>query len=421
MRITIATYGTRGDVQPFIALALGLQRAGHVVRIAAPARFAGLVAQYGVSFAPLPGDPEQLIVHINNLRHSPLRAAWSLARHGYATAPAVIRAVTAACADADLIIHFFFLTSVAHSLAHARGIPDVAVQVFPFFAPTRAFPMIGFPNLPPGTLSYASHWLTTQAFRHVLDGGLQLLRLRAPDVFTPPLRWPFDASARVATPLLFAYSPTVVPRPADWAAPNIHVTGYFFLDAPATYQPPQELLDFLAAGDAPLCVTFGSMVNRELAQVSRITRAALAQTNRRGVFLTGWGGTEPNEHADRFFYIDTAPHDWLFPRCSAVVHHGGAGTAAAALRAGIPNIIVPNALDQMFWGRRIAACGGGPPPIDLRELSIASLTAALAQTDAPVLRARTHEAARLIRAEDGVATAVRLIEAHAAAFARAAG
>lgn len=421
MRITIATYGTRGDVQPFIALALGLQKAGHVVRIAAPERFAGLVAEYGVTFAPLPGDPEQLIVHIDNLRHNPLRAAWALARHGYATAPAVIRAVAAACADADLIIHFFFLTSVAHSLACARGVPDVAVQVFPFFAPTRTFPMIGFPDLPPGALSYASHWLTTQAFRHVLDGGLRLVRARTPSLFDVPLRWPFDASPRPATPLLFAYSPAVVPRPADWTAPNLHITGYFFLGAPATYQPPQDLLDFLAAGDAPVCVTFGSMVNRELAQVSRAVRAALAQTKRRGVFLAGWGGREPDDHDDRFFYIDNAPHDWLLPRCTAVIHHGGAGTAAAALRAGIPNIIVPNALDQMFWGRRIAACGGGPPPIDLRALSVGSLTATLAQAHDPVLRARTLEVSRLIRAEDGIATAVRLIEAHASAFARGAG
>jgi sterol 3beta-glucosyltransferase len=421
MRITIATFGTRGDVQPFIALALGLQKSGHIVRIAAPERFAAFVTSYGVAFAPLPVDPQELIANITNLRAHPLAALRGMARLGMSKTAPVVRAVAEACADADLIIHFYFLTTIAHSLARARGIPDVAVQLFPFFIPTRAFPMIGAPDIAPGALSYASHWLTTQGFRHGLDTGLRLVRARTPGLFDVPLRWPFDRSARVPTPLLFAYSPLLVPKPADWSAPNLHIAGNFFLDTATTYTPPQELTDFLAAGDAPVCVTFGSMVGRESQRINDVVRATLAQAQQRAVILSGWGGSAADEADKRFFSLDAAPHDWLFPRCRAVIHHGGAGTAAAALRAGMPQVIVPHALDQMFWGRRVAAAAGGPPPIDLRTLSVESLSAALTQATAPLSRASAAEAGSLIRAEDGVATAVRLIEEHAAACARGAG
>ena len=285
------------------------------------------------------------------------------------------------------------------------------------FMPTRAFPMIALPGLPPGELSYFTHWLTTQAFRRAIQMGLGRLHRAGPGTFDLKLTWPFDVSQPVQTPLLFAYSPTVLPRPGDWKAPYIHITGYFFLEEPETYRPPQGLLDFLAAGDAPVCVTFGSMVNRESERIDAVVRAALARTHQRGIILTGWGGKAPTEHADDVFYVDAVPHDWLFQRCSSVIHHGGVGTTAASLRAGIPTIIVPHAIDQQFWGKRVAAIGAGPEPIDLAHLSVERLAAAFAQANSPALRARAHELGCLIRAEDGAGNAVRLIEAHAASWA----
>ena len=316
--------------------------------------------------------------------------------------------------DADLIVHSLFFTNIAYSLARTRNIPDVSVQLLPMFMPTRAYPMIALPNIPPGALSYFTHWLTIQIFRNVIQLGWIKLRRAEPEIFNLKLAWPFDTSHPVQTPLLFAYSPTVLPRPDDWKAPNIHITGYFFLEEPETYQPPQELADFLAAGDAPVCVTFGSMVNRESERIDAIVRAALAQMRQRGIILTGWGGRKPAEHADDLFYVDAVPHDWLFPHCKSVIHHGAVGTTAASLRAGIPSIIVPHAIDQPFWGKRVAAIGAGPAPIDLAHLSVEMLAAAFAQANSPALRARAHELGCLIRAEDGVGEAVRLIEQHAA-------
>jgi sterol 3beta-glucosyltransferase len=414
MKTTILTYGSRGDVQPFVALALGLQKAGHSVRLAGPYRFADFAAHYNTPFAALPGDPEEISALANDVRHDVFGAVKSVAEYVFSIAPPVLHAALAACDDADLIVHSFFFTTIANSLARARDIPDVSVQLLPMFMPTRAYPMVALPNVPPGALSYFTHWLTTQVFRYVVQMGLRQLRRAEPGIFSLKFAWPFDTSQPVQTPLLFAYSPTILPQPDDWKAPYIHITGFFFLEASETYRPPQELLDFLAAGDAPVCVTFGSMVNSESEWIDALVRAALVQTHQRGIILTGWGGRKPAEHTDDLFYFDAVPHDWLFPRCKSVIHHGGVGTTAAGLRAGIPNIIVPHAIDQPFWGKRVAAIGAGPAPIDLAHLSVETLAATFAQANSSALRARAHELGRLIRAEDGVGEAVCLIEQHAA-------
>lgn len=404
MNITLLTYGSRGDVQPFVALALGLRRAGHQARLAAPGRFADLAASYGIPFAPLPGDPEEMSRRFNDSGRNVVGQVRGMTAYVASVARSVAQAAFASCDDADLIVHSFLFTSGAHSLARAKGIPDVSVQLFPMFAPTRAFPNVALARVPPGPLSAFTHRLATWIF---WQGGK---RLAPRGLLDFPLVWPFDPSRPIRTPLLFAYSPAVLPRPADWTAPHIHVTGYLFLDAPETYRPPPALVDFLAAGEPPVCVTFGSMVNREAARIDAVVRAALARTGRRGIVLTGWGGSQPAEPDADLFTLDAAPHDWLFPRCAAVIHHGGAGTTAAGLRAGIPNIVVPHAADQPFWAGRVAAIGAGPAPLDLKRLSVDSVSAALVQASAPEMRARAQEVGRLIRAEDGVGAAVRVIE-----------
>jgi sterol 3beta-glucosyltransferase len=416
MKITLLTYGTRGDVQPFAALGRGLQRAGHTVRLAAPHRFADFAAQHSLPFAALPGDPEEISRRVNDAGSGALGMVKSMADYVFSIADGVFRASFAACEDADLIVHTFLFTTGAHTLARTLGIPDVSLQLFPIFAPTRAFPNVALPRIQTGAPSYFSHWLVTEVFWHVGNMGYRRLRRADPDLLNLSLHWPFDGLQTVRTPLLFAYSPAVLPRPADWTAPHIHVTGYLFLDTPETYVPPPQLAAFLAAGEPPVCVSFGSMVNQEAGRIDGIVRAALERTRQRGVILAGWGGTKPDAQDDTLLYMDGAPHDWLFPRCKTVIHHGGVGTTAAGLRAGIPHVVVPHAVDQPFWGRRVAAIGAGPTPLDLKHLTVESLTRALAQADDPALRARAQAVGRQIRAEDGIGEAVRLIEEHANAF-----
>jgi sterol 3beta-glucosyltransferase len=417
MNISLLTYGTRGDVQPLAALAVGLRQAGHTVRLAAPQRFADLAAQHAIPFAPLPGDPEALSRGLNEAR-GPLAQIRSVSRFAFDIAGDVARAAFAACDDADLIVHSLLFTTGAHSLARLKGLPDVSVQGMPLFAPTRRFPLPAMPGLPPGPLSYASHVFFTQVFWHMGNWGYAGLRRTHPDVAGMKLHWPFDRRNPHPTPLLFAYSPSVLPRPDDWSAPSVHVCGYLFLDAPAGYQPPSALADFLAAGEPPVCVTFGSMVNRLAGRLHEAALAALKQTGQRAVIVRGWGTALP-DHPDRdllyfdaspLFLVDDAPYDWLFPRCKLIVHHGGAGTTASALRAGAPSVVLPHAADQAFWGRRVAALGAGPRPIPVKRATAAALAAALREASGPGMRACAQDVARKIAAEDGVGECVRWVE-----------
>ncbi len=418
MRITLLTYGSRGDVQPFLALAVGLQRAGHRVTLAAPQRFAAAIAGQEVRCAPLAGDPDELSRMFNDAGRNTYRMVRSLQTHVLRIAPEVVRGARQAVQGADLLVHSFAFTTGGHSLARELGLPDVSVQLFPVFAPTRAFPAIGAPRALPGWLNYFSHWFFTQVFWRLGNAGYYQLRRQAPADFPARVYWPFAPSpARAATPLVFAISPVVLGRPADWDAALIHLPGYFFLDEPA-YQPPEALWRFLEAGEPPLCVTFGSMVNRAAERITRAVLEAVRRAGQRAIFLTGWGGWRPAHPPAHALFLDAAPHDWLFPRCQAVMHHGGAGTTAAGLRAGVPVIVIPHAADQPFWGDRCAALGVGPRPLPVGGLTVEALEQALGAAKQTSVRRRAQAIGDLIRAEDGVRQAVALIERQAGAFGR---
>ncbi len=191
------------------------------------------------------------------------------------------------CSCMDLLF-----TTGAHSFARDLGIPDVSVQTFPMFAPTRDFPECCTGKYTAGPIQVISRiGLPHRSSGMAATAGTTQLRRRSSADLPEKLYWPFTPSPdRPLTPLLFAYSPVVLPRPSDWTAANIHVTGYFFLDSPDEYQPPPALQDFLDAGDPPVCISFGSMVNQEAERIHRAVCEALAQTASRGIFLSGWGG-----------------------------------------------------------------------------------------------------------------------------------
>ncbi|MBI5961981.1 MAG: glycosyltransferase family 1 protein [Chloroflexi bacterium] len=415
MKITILTYGSRGDVQPFIALALGLQGNGHIVKLAAPHKFDEFVTSHGINFVPLAGDPEEISRLINNAGANPVRVVVSMWNYIFSIAPEVSRAAFSACEGADLIIHSFLFTVGGHSWAREHNIPDVSVQTFPMFAPTREFPNVSASNIPPGVLSYFSHWSATQVFWYGGNSGYGPAQRANPDIpFPKKLYWPFDnRPSHLRTPLLFAYSPSILPRPGNWDE-HIHVTGYFFL-AEESYQPPDALSNFLAAGDSPICISFGSMVNRKAEHIDQIVREALKQTNNRGIILSGWGGVKKQSSSD-LLYLESVPHDWLLPRCKMVIHHGGAGTTSAGLRAGIPNVVVPFTADQPFWGNRVYAVGVGSKPILVKNLSAARLVRAIAEAESNVIRERAQVIGQRIRSENGVEDAVNLIEAYSYQF-----
>jgi sterol 3beta-glucosyltransferase len=408
---TLLTYGSRGDVEPFVALGVGLRRAGHQVRLVAPSVFQEFVSAHDLEFAGLPGNPDQLVRGlVSEAGHRWWRMVRVMAGHVLPLATEVLAAVRAACTSRRVIVHSFLMTQAGYEVARELGVPDVSAQFFPVFAPTAAFPGIVFPDLPLGdAYRRLTHAIVTQTFHR--GGRLLYRRVRRGHPGLPPLSgWPFNDRDRRATPILFAFSPSVVARPPDWG-PDIHVTGYWPLEPEVDWQPPPELACFLEAGPRPVYVGFGSIVARDPRELAAIALEALGRSGQRGVLSPGRAGLKAGDLPGDVYLLDAAPHAWLFPRVAAVVHHGGAGTVGAGLRAGVPNVVVPFTSDQPFWGGRIFALGVGPEPIPARRLTADALASAIAQAVGDgAMRARAQALGERIRGEDGVARAIEVLQ-----------
>ena len=412
MRVAVLAIGSRGDVEPFLALSTGLRRRGHTVVVATHAEFAAMVTGAGVDFAELGGNPREALSSPQGRRMLNTRNPLLLpSRMGALVGPALdaaLPAALAACAGADVVL-FATLAQFGLTVADQLGIPAVAAHLQPS-TPTAAMPAAGLPSVrpPPAALNKAtwrlSEALTWRAFRPTLNRqrarvGLAGLPRRLPS------RWPRDRRPAV----LYGFSPSVVPVPPDWPD-DVHVTGYWFRDPDPACTLPAALAAFLAAGAAPVYLGFGSMPDADPAGLVAALVGGARRAGHRMVLHSGWsrlGATGLLD--DDVLVVDDVPHSLLFPRMAAVVHHGGAGTTAAALRAGVPAVVVPLFADQFFWGRRVAALGAGAPPIARERLTDARLGAALA-----VASGRRDGARRIaaeLAAEDGVATAIAVLEA----------
>jgi sterol 3beta-glucosyltransferase len=414
MHITILAHGSRGDVQPYVALGLGLKEAGHSVRIAAPELFRVFVAEYGLEFAPLAGDPRilmQSVVEQAGGRSGLLRAAPVVLRFATSVALQVIQDARQACLGTEAIIHSLLMTTVGHEIALQMGVPDFSALVFAVFSRTEAFPNPGFPDLPLGSwYNRLTHELLTQTYWR--GGRLAYNRVTRGkrDEYPPLSGWPFAASNRRITPILYGFSPSVIPKPPDWGE-HTHVAGFWSL--PAQAPGPPELARFLEAGSPPVCISFGSVITRDAKRLTGLALEALARSCQRGVLVTGWGGLTGADLPDQVIAVESVPFDWLFPRVAAAVIHGGIGTTAAAMQAGIPAVVVPFTLDQGFWGERAYRLGVAPKPIPRRQLTADKLVQAIRTVvdDAP-MRQRASKLGQCLRSENGVLNAVRILEGY---------
>ncbi len=414
MKITLFAAGSQGDIQPCVALAKGLQQAGFQVCLAAPSDFAEFVQKHGVDFYPLRGDVRQIMASDTGRKFmetggaNPLRSIIAIRKM---IAPVILQMAEdalEACRGADAIICLGVFSAFGQSIAEAFNIPILHVEPTPLL-PTRAFAAPSWPIQK--DLGGLHNHLSGVAMLQVI----WLWYLPFVNEFRRRLRLPQYTAARFqrtlrTTPMLSAYSPSIIPHPPDWPE-NIHVTGYFFLDAQTVWQPSNELKAFLEAGSPPVYIGFGSMAGRSPEKVAGLVQDALAQSGQRGVLLTGWGGMRPEFLSERVFALDSAPHNWLFPRMAAVVHHGGAGTTAEGLRAGVPSVIVPFVFDQPFWGARVKALGVGPQPILQKRLSAERLAGAIrAAVEDTEMQKRARLVGETIRAEDGVGSAVKIVQ-----------
>ncbi|MBE2223525.1 MAG: glycosyltransferase family 1 protein [Anaerolineae bacterium] len=413
MKITLFAAGSRGDIQPCLALGKKLAQAGYRVRLAAPADFADFIQDHGVDFYPLRGDVQQIMSSDTGRKFmetggaNPLKSIFAVRKMIAPVIMSMADDAYAACRDADALISLGVFSAFGQAIAEALHIPIIHIEPTPLL-PTSAFPAPSWP-VQSGLGGWHNHLsgmamlgVIWQWYRPFVNDFRRRLGL-------PPYTLARFYRALRETPLLGAYSPSLIAHPVDWPE-SVHITGAFFLDSEADWQPSPALQAFLEAGNPPVYIGFGSMAGRNPEQLSRLVLDALDKSGQRGVLLTGWGGLRPELAAENVFVLDSAPHSWLFPRMAAVVHHGGAGTTAEGLRAGVPTVIVPFVLDQPFWGARIKALGLGPVPIPQKKLTAERLAGAIktAVTD-PIIKQRANSYGAAIRAENGTENAVKIV------------
>jgi UDP:flavonoid glycosyltransferase YjiC (YdhE family) len=318
-----------------------------------------------------------------------------------------------ASTGADLLIITGPSFYIGVSIAEKLNLPYVQAYMQPFH-PTTEFPSVMFPTPFKGgrAFNYLTHILGGQSMWHMLRPVINDARRDELDLPPYPLGGLRAEMLRSQQPVVHGYSEHVLPKPRNW--PHfLYVTGYWFLREQG-WSPPQELLDFLADGPPPVYAGFGSMIDRDPQRMTDIALDAVRFSGQRAIFLRGWGGLQQTDLPSNVLMIDHAPHEWLFPRMGAVVHHGGAGTTAAGLRAGVPSVIVPFFADQPFWADRVATLGAGIAVPSRKTLTGTHLGEVIARAvHDRQLRERAVVLGEKIRAEDGVAAAVEIIEAYA--------
>ena len=419
MKILIATIGTRGDVQPYVALGRTLMEAGHEITICTCAHFEPFVRESGLGYAYVNND-------FIDFMHSPegkiiLGNAGSFWKTLATLAPIISKLGTlqerqmgdvwATCKGSapDLILYHPKALG-APDFAEKLGVPCMLAFWLPMYVPTTRFPAMGFPELPLGP-GYC--WLTYQLIRRIIVMMSKRVRKwrtqNGLNPRSPGLRMRLPDGRPI--PSLHGFSRHIIPRPEDWPETAI-VTGFWFLNQAENWNPPRSLTEFLSRGAPPVYFGFGSIFGRDPKRVTQIILEAVRRTGVRAILARGWGGLEPGDSAqsEAFMFIEAAPHSWLFPQVNAVVHHGGCGTTHAGLLAGKPSIICPFFGDQPFWGRHVERLGVGPSPIPQSKMTVDRLCRAIdmAMNDSTMRENAARLGSRLSM-EDGTSHAVAFI------------
>ncbi|MBI1323232.1 glycosyltransferase [bacterium] len=404
-KVVLMTLGTRGDVQPYLALGQGLKHAGFDVTLATDANFANDARNHGLEFAPVRADFRAIVESPEGraaLTGDP-RAILRLVRHTVLPMTHDLLEDFRMAADGAAAIIYHPKAIAAPHLAEATGIPTWAGFFLPMLSPTRDFPIPILTSRSLGGLGNRLSYRFLDISTLFLAGIVNRWRRESLGLMH---RMPRGFERQL--PVLYGFSRHVIPPPADWGE-QVHVTGYWFLDEPPGWQPPDELARFLAAGPPPVYVGFGSMSSRDPAETARTVFEAVRLAGCRAIVSEGWGGLSAGHVPDDVLAIQDVPHSWLFRQVAAVVHHGGAGTTAAAIRAGKPSIVCPFVADQPFWGHQVHKLGIGPKPIRQRRLRAGNLAGAIERAvNDKEMQSRALELGEKVAAEDGVARAVEI-------------
>lgn len=413
--IVIFTIGTQGDVRPCVALGQGLHRAGYPVRIATSGNFAEMVRQAGLEFYPLTADFQAMLETDRTIAEKGLNlgAMIRIFRERYAIwAANWVQEGLAASADAGLLIGVSNSILLAKALSEALAIPFAIARLQPCTL-SKILPPIMLHKSQrkiPGAMSLGAHYMMFKLLWSVMRPAVN--DIVRPQLGLPLYPWygPYFRDLHRAK-VINGFSQHVLPRPADWPQSS-QVTGYWFFDQ-RQWHPSDALREFLATGAKPVYIGFGSMVSSNAKAFTQTVLDAVKKSGLRAVLATGWGGLDGDDgpQDEQIFFLRHAPHDQLFPLMSAAVHHGGAGTTAAAVRAGIPSVIVPFFGDQPFWASCLNRHGVAPPAVERKSLTADALASALTASQQPAMIQRAAELGRAVRAEDGVGEAVRWLRA----------
>lgn len=417
-RVTILTVGSRGDVEPCVALGLGLRDAGCDVKIASHSTFRGLIENRGFTFAPLSVDPAAMVEQLARSSGSAIGIMRGFRR---AVEPALFKAAeesaeAASDADALLISSAAFL---GYDVADAKGLPAAGLGLAPLIGPTKHFPNalmpagIGFERgglralgaLYNRMTHLAAGQLLWQPFRKTIN------RIRAEIFGLPPhptLGPLFDPEADERLQL-YGWSTTLLPEPPDWSDKR-RVCGYWFLNREESWKPSEELAEFLESGPPPVCMGFGSSYIEDAPRVVDVFAKTLSRMGQRGILLGGWSNLRGAKPHRNILEIEEAPYDWLLPRTRGFVHHASTGATHEAIRAGIPSVTVPSFGDQLLWGHLLSKSGVAPTPIQRRKLSAEHLARAVSKIIIdPQMSVNAKTLGDKVSQEDGVSRAVELM------------
>lgn len=412
MRIKLLTIGTRGDVQPFIALGVGLQKKGHDVVICTSEDFEGFVRAHGVGFAPIRANMMKLTQSKEGQRmlgRNPLEIMKQMRRLIHPMIVQMLDDLWNASQNAEVLI-YHPKAFAGLDIAEKLNIPVFAAHPIPIIAPTGNFTN---PILP---FSFKNRWLNEKSYQinRLMTVSFHTLinTWRAGTLNLPP-RSVFANHLRINgsdIPVLYGCSPSIMPYDPKWRG-RVCMEGFWFLEENEG-SLPKELEAFLASGKPPIVISYSSMPLKQPDKVMDMTKEALLRTGQRGIILSGWSGMQESGNADgKMLCIQKASHTWLFPRAAGVIHHGGAGTTAAVLKAGKPMAISPFTGDQHFWAKRMHALGVATTPLPEKSLSVDSLADRIkALTSNSDLRAHSMSLSKIVRQEKGVERTVDFIE-----------
>lgn len=419
MKIVILTLGTRGDIYPYLALALGLKSAGYEVKMVANLEFADEIKAHAIQYAPINfsmrdflasdtgkgtsfGEGKTKAQAQRELNEKLTNEYW----------PRILNDIWQGSQDADLLI---YTTMLYHAwyIAEALNIPAIISFPSPGMTPTGEFPNPEMPtNLGPVLNRWSFHLLAYLFFSRDRQAVVNWCR---DTLQVKPRPWFSNYFHRRGRPVptLYCYSGCVLPRPRTWGE-HVAVSGYWFLDTTKNWQPSAELEQFLASGPAPVYVGFGSTVNTDAEKTTHMVISALEQAKQRGIISSGWGSMINRDLPDSIHCVDYVPYEWLFPQVSAVVHHGGAGIVGTALLYGKPAVACPFLPEQLFWGRLLDKRRIGSPPVPQKpqqQFTADRLAAAIKTvTEDSNIRHNAEQVGRCLQQEDGVKNAIEFIE-----------